>query len=153
VPAVDPILEWNAVALEVNRISYSGGVVNDQIGPTRSSRALAIEHLAMFDAWNSIHRTYTPYLVQVPFATNASGPAAVAQAAHDPLVAMYPHQKAFIDTSLAETLHRLGHGIRVMEGRMVGAYVASRYLAARTNDGSQIAGSYVPDGKPGHHVA
>src|SRR5712691_12081274 len=39
VPSVDPILEWNAVAIEVNRISYSGGVVNDQIGPTRSSRA------------------------------------------------------------------------------------------------------------------
>jgi hypothetical protein len=66
---------------------------------------------------------------------------------------MYPHQKAYIDASLTETLHRLGHGIRVMEGRMVGAYVASRYLAARTNDGSQITGSYVPDGKPGHHVA
>src|SRR5262249_47040523 len=28
--AVDPILEWNEHALEVNRVSYSGGVVNDQ---------------------------------------------------------------------------------------------------------------------------
>ena len=37
--SVDPILEWNAVAIEVNRVSYSGGVVNDQFGPTRSSRA------------------------------------------------------------------------------------------------------------------
>ena len=25
VPSVDPILEWNAVATEVNRVSYSGG--------------------------------------------------------------------------------------------------------------------------------
>src|SRR5262245_37725519 len=61
--SVDPILEWNAVALEVNRVSYSGGVFNDEVGPTRSSRALAIEHVAMFDAWNSIHTDYTPYLV------------------------------------------------------------------------------------------
>src|SRR5262249_5298133 len=52
-PSVDPILEWNANAIEVNRVSYSGNVVNDEIGPTRSSRALAIEHVAMFDAWNS----------------------------------------------------------------------------------------------------
>src|SRR6516225_5590256 len=59
----DVILAWNAVALEVNRISYSGNVVNDELGPTRSSRALAIEHVAMFDAWNSIHRQYTPYYV------------------------------------------------------------------------------------------
>src|ERR1700739_951614 len=77
--SVDPILEWNAVALEVNRVSYSGGGINDQVGPTRSSRALAIEHVAMFDAWNSIHPDYTPYLVQAPDAANASDPAAVAQ--------------------------------------------------------------------------
>src|SRR6266496_2397142 len=62
--SVDPILEWNAVALEANRVSYSGGVVNDQEGPTRSSCALAIAHVAMFDAWNSINRKFTPYLVQ-----------------------------------------------------------------------------------------
>src|SRR5437870_3858340 len=81
--SVDPILEWNAVALEANRISYSGGVVNDQAGPTRSSRALAIVHVAMFDAWNSIHQKFTPYLVQAPNSDNASDAAAVAQAAHD----------------------------------------------------------------------
>src|SRR5216683_2675080 len=82
-PSVDPILEWNANAIEVNRVSYSGGVVNDEIGPTRSSRALAIEHVAMFDAYNSIHRDFTPYLVQAPDAHNASDVAAVAEAAHD----------------------------------------------------------------------
>src|SRR6059058_5034344 len=108
--AGDVILEWNAIALEVNRRSYSGEVVNDQLGPTRSSRALAIEHVAMFDAWNSVHRQYTPYLVQAPHATNASDVAAVAQAAHDTLVAMYPHQQAFIDTALTQTLSRVPSG-------------------------------------------
>jgi hypothetical protein len=90
--AVDPILEWNAIAIEVNRVSYSGEVDNDQVGPTRSSRALAITHAAMFDAWNSIHRKYTPYLVQAPNFRKASAEAAVAQAAHDKLVALYPSQ-------------------------------------------------------------
>src|SRR5262245_57645245 len=80
--SVDPILEWNAVALEANRISYSGNVVNDQVGPTRSSRALAIVHVAMFDAWNSINQKFTSYLVQAPNHNNASDVAAVAQAAH-----------------------------------------------------------------------
>src|SRR5205814_8841894 len=71
-PSVDPILEWNANAIEVNRVSYTGTVVNDEFGPTRSSRALAIEHVAMFDAWNSIHGQFTPYLVVAPNANNAS---------------------------------------------------------------------------------
>ncbi len=151
VPSVDPILEWNAVALEVNRISYSGNVVNDQIGPTRSSRALAIEHAAMFDAWNSIHRKYNPYLVQAPNFRSASDVAAVAQAAHDTLVAMYPNQQAFIDTKLDETLARVPNGRRETRGINVGKFVAHQILLARTNDGSEVAGEYIPDGQIGHH--
>src|SRR5262249_14558488 len=100
----DPILDWNVIAIEVNRRSYSGMVVNDEFGPTRSSRALAIEHVAMFDAWNSIHHQFTPYLVMAPNANGASDEAAVAQAAHDTLLAMYPSQQAFIDTALANSL-------------------------------------------------
>src|SRR5260370_39431657 len=101
--SIDPILECNGVALDVNRVAYSGSVVNDEFGPTRASRALAIEHVAMFDAWNSIHPDYTPYLVQAPNAENASDVAAVAHAGHDTLLAMYPHQQASIDTALHET--------------------------------------------------
>lgn len=151
VPAIDPILEWNAVAIEVNRVSYSGNVVNDQLGPTRSSRALAIEHAAMFDAWNSINRQFTPYLVQAPNFQNASDVAAIAQAAHDTLVAMYPHQQAFLDTKLHQTLARVPNGIRETRGINVGKFVATQILTARTNDGSQVAGEYVPDGQIGHH--
>jgi hypothetical protein len=151
--SVDPILEWNAVALEVNRISYSGGVVNDEIGPTRSSRALAIEHVAMFDAWNSIHRQFTPYLVLAPDATFASDVAAVAQAAHDAILAMYPHQQEYIDTALTQSLRRVPDGVRKDRGIAVGSYVAQQCVDSRIDDGSQIAGEYVPDGLPGHRVA
>jgi hypothetical protein len=150
--SIDPILEWNGVALDVNRISYSGGVPNDEVGPTRSSRALAIESVAMFDAWNSIHREFTPYLVQAPHSDNASDVAAVAQAAHDTLVAMYPHQQPYIDTALTETLRRLPDGRAKTRGINVGSYVAQAILDARTNDGSEIPGEYIPDGVPGHHV-
>src|ERR1051325_8171870 len=108
--AVDPILEWNGVALDVNRISYSGGVVNDQLGPTRSSRALAIVHAAMFDAWNSINNKFTPYLTTAPNANNANDTAAVAQAAHDTLVSLYPHEKPMIDMYLTQTLRRVPDG-------------------------------------------
>src|SRR5262245_41481530 len=154
VPAVDPILEWNAVALEANRISYSGGVVNDQLGPTRSSRALAIVHVAMFDAWNSIHVDYTPYLIKAPSAYRAADDtAAVAQAAHDTLVAMYPHQQDMFDSALSQTLGRVRDGNREDLGIALGHLVAQTILASRTNDGSEIPGQYIPDGQIGHHNA
>jgi hypothetical protein len=145
-------LEWNANAIEVNRVSYSGGVLNDEIGPTRSSRALAIEHVAMFDAWNSINKEFTPYLVMAPNANNASDDAAVAQAAHDTLLAMYPSQQTFIDTALNQSLARIQDGTKKTRGIAVGHFVANAILTARANDGSQIPGAYIPDGAPGHHV-
>ena len=135
--SIDPILEWNAVAIQVNQTSYSGFDDNDQGGPTRSSRAMAIEHVAMFDAWNSIHPDYTPYLVQAPNADNASDVAAVAQAAHDTLVALYPHQQALVDTALTQTLRRLPDGTPKSRGIAVGQFVAQAILAARANDSSQ----------------
>src|SRR5215831_1502630 len=138
---VDPILEWNANAIEVNRVSYSGNVVNDEIGPTRSSRALAIEHVAMFDAWNSINKDFTPYLVMAPNANNASDDAAVAQAAHDTLLAMYPCQQTFIDTALNQSLARIQDGTKKTRGIAVGHFVANAILTARADDGSQIPGA------------
>jgi hypothetical protein len=149
--AVDPIMEWNAVALEVNRVSYSGQVVNDQVGPTRSSRALAIVHVAMYDAWNSIRPRFAEYLVKAPRAGGASIDAAVAQAAHDTLVAMYPSQQAFIDAALVETLDRVRNGPRENKGVEVGRFVAEQVLLARADDGSEIPGEYIPDGTPGNH--
>lgn len=46
----DPILLWNEIALEANRVSHSNGQ-GEQTGPPLSARALAIVHLAMYDAF------------------------------------------------------------------------------------------------------
>lgn len=40
---MDPILYWNEVALEANRVSHTNEK-NEQTSPTLSSRALAIVH-------------------------------------------------------------------------------------------------------------
>ena len=50
---MDPILFWNDVALEANRVSFSNGA-GEQGGPTLSSRAMAIVHLAMYDAFAAV---------------------------------------------------------------------------------------------------
>jgi hypothetical protein len=153
--SIDPILEWNQVAIQIDQTSYSGFGTNDEAGPTRSSRALAIESAAMFDAWNSINNRYTPYLTMAPNADNASDVAAVAQAGHDTMVAMYPSQQAFIDSALTTTLARVPDGTAKDRGIAVGQYVAQQMLQARANDHatdpSQNSSAYVPDGVPGHH--
>jgi hypothetical protein len=151
--SVDPILEWNAVAIQADQSSYSGLGVNDQNGPTRSSRALAIESVAMFDAWNSINNRYTPYLTMAPNAAGASDEAAVAQAGHDTIVALYPHQQATIDAALTQSLSQVPDGPAKDLGIAVGQYVAQQILQARANDGSNIPGVYIPDNQPGHHQA
>lgn len=46
----DSILIWNAVVLEANRISHTESSKMEQAGPPLSARALAIVHLAMYDA-------------------------------------------------------------------------------------------------------
>jgi hypothetical protein len=50
---MDPILYWNEVSLEANRVSHTNGK-DEQTGPTLSSRALVIVHLAMYDAFAGV---------------------------------------------------------------------------------------------------
>lgn len=59
----DSILFWNEIALEANRVSHTDGSM-EQNGPTLSSRALAIVHLAMYDAYAGIvnNSDLPPYL-------------------------------------------------------------------------------------------
>ena len=49
------ILYWNATALEANLKSHTNGA-KEQAGPPRSSRALAIVHLDMYDALAGISK-------------------------------------------------------------------------------------------------
>src|SRR5260370_3977851 len=74
----DPVLHWNAVAMQAAVTDHGLDAPGLQFGPTRTSRALAIVQAAVFDAANSIEPTYTPYMIQVPAPRTASIDAAVA---------------------------------------------------------------------------
>jgi hypothetical protein len=103
---MDPILYWNDAALEANRVSHTDGKDVGTLGPTLSSRALTIVHLAMYDAYAGVCDKpaelplYLPGL-PVPEA-GASANAAVAAAAHATLSALYPSQKPFFDLKHAQ---------------------------------------------------
>jgi|GEM_PF-6411291 len=89
-------LYWNEVVLEANRINITG--FKEQGGLTLSSRALAIVHLAMYDAFvgTSSLAGLMPHL-----------PGIVPPAAHSTLGALFPSQRAFFDLKVAAALLKL----------------------------------------------
>ena len=163
---IDVILEWNAVALEVNAIDHTaldapGDQLSDTQGPPNSARALAMVHAAMFDAYNSIDRRYTKYLTLVDDVdSDASIDAAVATAASDVILALIPSDQRvsdFVSDALVDTLDRVDDDDELAEGIAVGQAVAAAILAARANDGPFLdasatgPGAYFPTGAPGNH--
>lgn len=105
---MDSILFWNAVALEANRVSHSDPAKMEQTGPPLSSRALAIVHLAMYDAYAGVKNNPIPdpafprYLPAPPPPAGAvSLPDAVAGAAYWTLKELFKTQKDFFDAQLS----------------------------------------------------
>lgn len=132
---MDAILYWNEVALEANRVSHTNGK-NEQTGPTLSSRALAIVHLAMYDALAGVMGNSAglpPYLtgLTVP-AAGSSVDAAVAAAAHATLSKLFPSQKAFFDTKHVHAGLQQGTGLAA--GHHFGLMVAQKILDDRKDD-------------------
>jgi hypothetical protein len=126
----DTILEWNRILLTT---LATPGATQPTVFFTRGP---ALMHVAIFDALNSFDRTYMPYATYVAVPSGASREAAVAQAAHDTLAAMYPSQSAVYDAALATQLGRLSADA-AQRGAQVGAEAARVILALRADDGWQ----------------
>jgi PAP2 superfamily len=157
------VRRWNEVAIDSSGIDHTpvaageARVFGEQLGPGRSARAMAIVHIAMFDAVNAIAGGYKGY-TSLPRASSnqVSMSAAVAQAARDTLVALFPSQTASLDALLAEDLARLTNvqPNAKSAGIELGRQAAAAILALRANDGSQHAepimgADYVPSTAPG----
>ena len=151
---MDHILYWNNVALEANRRDFTDIPPGDnrpqpeQGGPTLSSRALAIVHLAMYDAHIGVVGGLPPYLPALPApAAGASAAAAVAAAAHACLSALYPRQKVHFDAA-HQAAGLAGGGL--VEGYNFGLAVAQALLADRAGDPGASDNGYAP---PVHRCA
>ncbi|QIR86485.1 vanadium-dependent haloperoxidase [Paracoccus sp. AK26] len=121
-----PVLYWNHVGLEMNRITHSLG--GPQGGPTMSSRALGLLHLAMHDAFfatlghteTSDPPTWLPNAQRPPVpagvaATLDSANAALTAAAMTILDALYGRTGPGVSRLARETLEQ-------MRTRMVADY-------------------------------
>lgn len=135
---------WHKVALDSVALDHtpldSGGVPFEQGGPTRTSRALAMVQIAVFEAVNSIDREFESFTGRTGNGGNAASPdAASAQAAYDTLVSLYPLQEerltAVLEADLAiiegnEPTWRFQNGVRL------GARASRKIMSDRRRDNS-----------------
>ena len=149
-PSKDIILVWNQVMLDANA-GDSRLLLQDQGGPTRTSRAFAIVSVAMFDALNSISHRYEPYLTELTGYNAADPTAAVSTAARDTLLALFPQQARSFRSAYAAAMANVPVGTARSRGIVLGRKVAEAILAERSNDNSDLNLPYNPNPLPGYH--
>ena len=153
---------WNQVAIDASVLDHTQPVApetrvfGEQLGPVRTSRALAIVHIAIFDAVNAIAGRYESYSKLTRARPVTSTRAAIAQAAHDTLLFLYPSQAARFDLSLAQALEPIPNGPAKSDGIELGRHAAVAILALRADDGYPadyeeplLGTDFIPNDAPG----
>jgi hypothetical protein len=141
---LDPLHRWNTIAIDAAGLDHTPvapgdpRVFGENLGPGRSSRAMAIVHIAIFDSVNAIFGGYRSYTGVVAPSGPVSLDAAIGKAAHDTLAALYPSQAATFDGLLAEDLGKIKDKKERLNGVELGRRAAAAILAARVNDGSEV---------------
>jgi hypothetical protein len=153
---LDVLHRWNQIAVDASGLDHTPvppgdpRIFGEQLGPARASRAMAIVHIAIFDAVNAIAGGYKSYTGITARGGAASLDAAICQAAHDTLCALFPSQRGAFDASLAQDLALISSRPQRENGIDAGKRAAAAILAMRVNDGSETAESPIGVG-PGFH--
>jgi hypothetical protein len=132
----DTVTDWNQTAIEVMKVAGVAG--------NPWSRTLAMMHVAMSDAINSVQGRYQRVVATVPAVAAASPEAAAAAAARQILVQLYPSQKAKIEEAYAASLKAVPEGAARNEGVALGERVAAEVQADRAADGTRVPDTYRP---------
>jgi hypothetical protein len=120
--------------------------------PPTAFRAMAILHVAMFDAVNSIELRYKPYKVRLSATPDTSKEAAAAAAAGAVLIKLFPDATADVQSTLTTYLTTLPDGEAKSKGVELGQAVAAKILEVREKDGASAADAYRPKTRPGVYI-
>src|SRR5262249_25680005 len=137
----DQVIVWNEAALEA--------IKKDRTPPPLAARNLAMVHVAVYDAVNSIQPLCRPYGIVVRPPRGTSAEAAAAIAAHRVLVDLYPKQAAHFQSLLHQAFAGIPEGRAKAEGVALGQFVAEKVLAWRRRDRADRKVRYVPPTGPG----
>src|ERR1043166_1953427 len=142
--SADVITDWNETTV-------AAGYTASQ-GPPVHGRIVAMVHLAMFEALNSIEPRYQPYRARLAAEPGASRDAAAAAAAHYLLVRLYPAQAKGLDQALQASIAGVTDEISKANGIRLGEQAGAAMLAERSKDGTGGADTYRPFAPPGQYV-
>ena len=121
----------------------------ERVGGNPGTRTLAMMHVAMSDAVNSVQGRYTRHVATVPARPDASAEAAATAAARLILVQLYPNQKAMIEDAYAQAVKAIPDGRAKSDGIALGEQVAAQVQADRAADGTSVPDTYRPLTSPG----
>ena len=130
----DEVLRWNNLLLDSVRAELTP--------PPIASRKMAITHIAIYDAVNSIVQNHEPYIFFTPAPIDLPLNAAIAQAAHDTLSALFPLFN--YDTELHATLDLIPDSPQKTAAMQLGREAALAILAHRAGDPSGTVASGSP---------
>jgi hypothetical protein len=127
-----------SAASSENAVVYWSGVAANAIvvgrAPASSAVLGGMVHGAMYDAVASVEGGLEPFATRVTSPPGASADAAVAQAAHDVLVARVPGQAGPVQIAYDAYMASIPAGPAKDAGKAVGLAAAAGMLAARTGD-------------------
>jgi hypothetical protein len=131
----DVVLDWNLIAAQTALAT----------SPFNQARVMAIVHLAVFEAVNTVAGDYERYLEE-PLAAppGASAEAAAIAAAHRVLVAIFPAAETSLNTSRDTSLAALPDGPAKVAGVALGLAAGDAMLALRASDGSAPNAFFMP---------
>jgi PAP2 superfamily len=115
-------------------------------------REMAMVHVAMFDAVNSIQQRYRPYLTRIPTPDATSQDAAASAAAAAVLTELHADKAADIRAALSEELAKIPDSGAKADGVRLGEQIAAKVLGARATDGANAADPYRPKTTAGVYV-
>ena len=142
--SADVITDWNEKVVNASLAARQP--------PPVQAKNIAMVHLAMFDALNSIEQRYTPYHVQLQVPNTTSREAAVSAAAHYLMVRLYPDQLKDSDAALKATLASVPDEDAKAQGVQLGEKVAAAMLQDRSKDGASAPDTYRPHAAAGAYV-
>jgi hypothetical protein len=142
--SADVVNDWNERAVA---LGYTARAT-----PGESARNIAILHIAMFEALNSIEPRYTPYRTRLTAEPGTSLEVTAAAAAHYVLARAYPDQAKQLSKALEAALATVPDGPSKTEGIRLGEQAARMILDERRTDGADAANTYRPFTMAGKYV-
>ncbi len=154
------VKHWSSIAIDCSGLDHVPSnqgpphTFGQQVGPCRAARAMAIVHVATFEVVNAIMGGYKSFVGLPRAQGETSMMAAIAQAGHDTLVALYPSQASICDGYLVTDLAKIADDPAKAAGIQLGQAAAAAVLQKTANDGSahpepRVGVEFIPSTLPG----